>query len=204
MKKRSLQKKLTIVLSNVLLREKHLIISIGGGATVLWVHLDKLGGWVHRGDFAWALWRRLALMVDLPSEALHRGLYQWLTRHVRNQVLNCGHRFLAERLAFEVDWYERASFNPRMCQEDLKEEGQLLAALLQELRFQVSKVLLLREGWHAIGATDLALNHGLEFSQTWVTILQVKGYVARANDLEDVNMKKIINCCYCLNLNILH
>ena len=105
-------------------------------------------------------------MVDLASEALHRWLYQGLAGHVGDQVLNCGSGFLSEGFALEVDWDERASLNQRMCQEDLKEDGQLLTALLQERCLHVSKVLFFREGWHAIRATNLALYQRLEFSQT--------------------------------------
>ena len=105
-------------------------------------------------------------MVDLARESLHRRLYQWLTIHICNQVLNRGHGFLTEGLSFEVDWNEWASLYIRMRQEDLKEKGQLLTALLQKGRFHVSKELLFRERRHAIRGTNLALYHCLEFSHT--------------------------------------
>ena len=105
-------------------------------------------------------------MIDLACESLHWRLYQWLAIHIRNQVLNRWHGFLSEGLSLEVDWNERASLYKRMRQEDLKEEGQLLTALLQECRFHVSKVLLFGECRHAIRASNLALHHGLKFSQT--------------------------------------
>ena len=105
-------------------------------------------------------------MVDLACEALHWRLYQRLAIHVCNQVLNRGHGFLSEGLSLEVDWNEWASLYKRMRQEDLEEEGQLLASLLQECWFHVSKVLLFRECRHAIRASNLALHHGLKFSQT--------------------------------------
>ena len=105
-------------------------------------------------------------MIDLAGESLHWRLYQWLAIHVCNQVLNRGHGFLSEGLSLEVDWNERASLYKRMRQEDLEEEGQLLTALLQKCWFHVSKVLLFRECRHAIRASNLALHHGLKFSQT--------------------------------------
>ena len=105
-------------------------------------------------------------MVDLACEALHWWLYQWLAIHVCNQVLNRGQGLLAKGLSLEVDWNERASLYKRMRQEDLEEEGQLLATLFQECWFHISKVLLFRECRHAIRTSNLALHHCLKFSQT--------------------------------------
>ena len=104
-------------------------------------------------------------MVNLPSEALHGRFDQWLSAHVSDQVLNSPFGLWPVCLTFEVDWDQWTCLYEWMCKEHLQEQAQLLASLLEEGGFHVSDILLLGEGWCAIRAADLPLDHGLELAE---------------------------------------
>ena len=102
---------------------------------------------------------RRTLVVDLPGEPLRMRLNDRLPVHVGDQVLDGFLGLVAEGLAAEVNGYEGTGLHQRVRQKHLQEQAQLLAALLQERCLHIADVLLLWEGWRAISALNLALDH---------------------------------------------
>ena len=125
-------------------------------------------------------------MTDLGREAWRR-LDQGLATGVGSQILDGFDGVLAEGMSLKVHLHQLARLDERVGQEDLEEEAELLAALLQKGRLRIAKEPLFREGGHSVGTADGALDHCLELSQRGVAVLDVERNVARAHDLDRVD-----------------